>query len=115
MKKDVARFVEIFFECQRVKVEHQHPIGLLQPKVVPEWKWHIINMEYIQVLPMYRNQNNSILVVVDRITKVTNFIPRNLIDGAPIITHKCVQEIFRIHGVSKKIISNMDARMTSRF
>ena len=29
-------------KCQQVKVEHQHPTGLLQPLPVPEWKWEVI-------------------------------------------------------------------------
>lgn len=31
MKKDVARFMAICLECQMVKGEYQHFIGLLQP------------------------------------------------------------------------------------
>jgi hypothetical protein len=31
MKKDVADFIARCMECQKVKVEHRHPMGLLQP------------------------------------------------------------------------------------
>ncbi|GMJ04418.1 hypothetical protein HRI_004111000 [Hibiscus trionum] len=31
LKKDVAEFVSKFMVCQRAKVEHQVPFGLLQP------------------------------------------------------------------------------------
>lgn len=64
---------------------------------------------------MTRSRHNAILVVVDRLTKVAHFIFGNLTDGASMIALKFVQEIFRLHGVSKKIISDWDARMTSRF
>lgn len=42
MKRDIADFVARCLECQRVKAEHHHPVGLLQPHLVPEWKWDII-------------------------------------------------------------------------
>ena len=39
MKKDVSEFVTKCFVCQRVKVEHQVLLELLQPIRIPEWKW----------------------------------------------------------------------------
>ena len=38
MKRDVSKFVTKCLVCQRVKVEHQVPSGLLQPIRIPEWK-----------------------------------------------------------------------------
>jgi hypothetical protein len=39
MKKEIAQYVALCDTCQRTKVEHQKPVGLLQPHPVPEWKW----------------------------------------------------------------------------
>ena len=64
---------------------------------------------------MIRRKQKAILVVVDRLTKVAHFILGNLTNGALEITHKFIKEIFRLHGVPKKIISDRDARITSRF
>ena len=33
--------------CQRVKGEHQRPVGLLQPMKIPEWKWEEVGMDFI--------------------------------------------------------------------
>ena len=38
MKKDMAEYISRCMKCQQVKVEHQHPAGLLQPLPVREWK-----------------------------------------------------------------------------
>ena len=35
MKYEVAEFLARCIECQQVKVEHQHPTGLLQPLQIP--------------------------------------------------------------------------------
>ena len=53
--------------------------------------------------------------MVDRLTKVVHFILVNLSDGAPEIAHKFIKEIFRLHGILKKIILDRDTRITSRF
>ncbi|WVZ63655.1 hypothetical protein U9M48_013269 [Paspalum notatum var. saurae] len=77
MKRVVAEYVAICDTCQRVKAEHQRPIGLLQPLKVPEWKWEEITMDFIVGLPCTQKGHNSIWVVVDRLTKVAHFIPVN--------------------------------------
>jgi hypothetical protein len=75
LKRDVATHVALCDVCQRVKAEHQRPVGLLQPLKVPEWKWEDISMDFIVGLPRTRDGNDSIWVIVDRLTKVAHFIP----------------------------------------
>ena len=77
MKHSVAEYVAICDTCQRVKAEHQRPAGLLRPLKIPEWKWEEITMDFIVGLPRTQLGNNSIWVVVDRLTKVAHFIPVN--------------------------------------
>jgi len=43
MKKDVAQFVSACLTCQKAKVEHQRPGGVLQSLEVPVWKWDNIS------------------------------------------------------------------------
>lgn len=74
MKRDVTDFVARCLECQRVKAEHQHPTGLLQSHNVPGWKWDIISIDFIVGLPLSVRCHDSIMVVVDRLTKVAHFI-----------------------------------------
>jgi hypothetical protein len=38
MKVDIVSYVERCPECQQVKVEHRHQIGLIQPHAIPESK-----------------------------------------------------------------------------
>jgi hypothetical protein len=39
IKKEVVDFIAKCLECQKVKVEHRHLAGLIQPLPIPEWKW----------------------------------------------------------------------------
>jgi hypothetical protein len=51
MKKDIAEYIAKCLECQRVKAEHMHPDGLLEPLPIPEWKWEVVTMDFIIGLP----------------------------------------------------------------
>lgn len=75
MKRDIEDYVARCLECQRVKEEHQHPVGLLQPHLVLEWKWNIISMDFIVGLLVTPRRHNGIMVTLDRITKVAHFSP----------------------------------------
>ena len=62
-------------KCQLVKTEHQHSAGLLQPLPIPEWKWEVISMDFITNLLKSKKQNDSIFVVIDKLSKEAHFIP----------------------------------------
>jgi hypothetical protein len=75
MKREIASFISKCDICQRVKAERQCPAGLLQPLQVPEWKWESVGMDFITRFPRSSRGNDSIWVIVDRLTKVAHFIP----------------------------------------
>jgi hypothetical protein len=75
LKRDVAAHVAICEVCQRVRVKHQRPVGLLYPLKIPEWKWEKNGMDFIAGLPRTSKGYDSIWVIVDRLTKVAHFIP----------------------------------------
>src|SRR3954470_11271057 len=75
MKRDVARFVSQCDVCKRVKAQHQHLAGILQPLEIPEWKWDHIEMEFVTGFPLSQKGNNVIFVVIDNLSKVAHFLP----------------------------------------
>ena len=71
MKNELVEYIAKCFECQQVKTEHQHPTRLLQPLSIPSWKWEIFSLDFITGLPRNQNLNDSIMVVVDKLSKVS--------------------------------------------
>src|ERR1700738_2585341 len=69
MKREIAEYVASCVTCQRVKVEHQRPVGLLKPLPIPEWKWEHIAMDFVTGLPRSQKGYDSIWVIVDQLTK----------------------------------------------
>ena len=98
-----------------MKADHHHPTGLLQPHDVPMSKWEIISMDFVVGLPLTSHRHNSILVIVDKLTKSAHFIPvRDTYDVID-VAHVFVREVIHLHEIPKKIISDRDSRFTSRF
>ena len=75
VKKDVGEYVSRCYVCQQVKAEHQRLFGLLQPLEIPTWKWEYISMDFVDGLSRSKRGNESIWVIVDRLTKSAYFIP----------------------------------------
>ncbi|KAL5733264.1 hypothetical protein ACOSQ2_032956 [Xanthoceras sorbifolium] len=115
LKRDVIEFVNRCMTCQRVKAEHQVPSGLLQPISIPEWKWDRITMDFVTGLPLTRSKQDSIWVIVDRLTKSAHFLPVRTDYSLDRLAELYIREIVRLHGIPASIISDRDPRFTSRF
>lgn len=70
-------------------------------------------MDFIVDLPKTRFHHDSILLVVDRLTKVVHSIPGNTTDDALVIANKFAHEIFILHGFLEAIILDRDSKFTS--
>jgi hypothetical protein len=58
-----------------VKAEYRHPMSLLQPLLIPEKKWEVITIDFITKFPRTTRKHDSIMVVVDKLTKANHFVP----------------------------------------
>jgi hypothetical protein len=115
MKKEIAHYVAWCDTCQRTKAEHQKPAGLLQPLLVPEWKWEEIGMDFVTELPRMQKGNNSIWVIIDRLTKVAHFILVKTTFGGATLARIYLKEIVRLHGIPRTIVSDRGTQFTSKF
>ncbi|GJU38895.1 putative reverse transcriptase domain-containing protein [Tanacetum coccineum] len=73
MKADIATYVSKCLTCLRVKAEHQKPSGLLVQPAIPQWKWENITMDFVTKLPRTQSGNDTIWVIVDRLTKSAHY------------------------------------------
>ena len=72
-------------------------------------------MDFITGFPWTKSQHGSIMVVVDKLTKVSHFILVKSTFSVRHVAHVFIRDMVRLHGVSKNIISSRDAKFNSRF
>jgi hypothetical protein len=72
-------------------------------------------MDFIVGLPRTRDSYDSIWVIVDRLTKVTHFIPVKTTYSGAQLAELYMSRIVCLHGVSKNIVSDRGTQFTSRF
>ena len=63
-------------------------------------------MDFIMGLPKSKKHNDSIFVVVNKLSKVAHFIPLMSTYKAVHIADIFLKEIFWLHGIPKVLISN---------
>ena len=90
MKKEIARYGANCLVCQQVKAEHQRTTGLLQPLPILKWKCEHITMDFVTALPRSQKGNNTVWVIVDRLTKLAYFIPFRLRQSTELLAEKYI-------------------------
>ena len=74
IRKDIDRYMDNYEVCKRTKPRKDKAFGLLNPLPIPNGVWKCITLDYITRLPETQGYN-AILVVVDRLSKMTDYIP----------------------------------------
>ena len=115
MKREVADYVARCVTCQLVKAEHQRPGGTLQPLSISEWKWEHISMDFVTGLPCSSRKNDTVWVIVDRLTKLAHFLAIRVNLPLRRLAELYVSDIVRLHGVPIFIVSDRDTRFTLRY
>jgi len=103
--KEVKRYVEGYNTCQCNKNRTEQPAGKLMLNSVPEKPWVHILADFITKLPLAQGYN-SILVVVDRLTKMVYFIPTIEKTSAEGLARLFRDNVWKLHGLPKSIISD---------
>ena len=114
MKQEVVRYIQECDICQRFKSEHVSSPGLLQPLPVPRMAWTHITMDFIESLPPSQGYDTVVVVIV-RLSKVGHFLALHHPFIAKQVAQLFLDNIFKLHGLPKFIITDRDRIFTSAF
>ncbi|GJW45930.1 putative reverse transcriptase domain-containing protein [Tanacetum coccineum] len=103
------------FDVFKVKAEHQKLYGLLVQPEIPQWKWDNITMDFLTNLLKTQSGNDTIWVIVDRLTKSAHFLPMRENDHMDKLARLYLKEVVTRHGIPVSIIYDRDPRFTSNF
>ncbi|GJX70053.1 putative reverse transcriptase domain-containing protein [Tanacetum coccineum] len=115
IKAEIATYVSKCLTCAKVKVEYQKLSSLLVQPEIPQWKWENITMDFVSKLPKTVTDQDTIWVIVDRLTKSTHFLSMREDDILEKLTRQYLKEVVSRHEVPVLIISDRDGRFTSHF
>ena len=114
MRDSIKNFVKECSICKEHKVEQLTPAGLLQPLPIPDRIWEDISLDFIEGLPSSQGKT-TIFIVVDRLSKYAHFIPIAHPYTVVSIALVFFDNIFKLHGMPKTIVSDRDSTFTSAF
>ena len=106
IRANVTIYVQTCEECQRNKASNQRPAGSLQPLKVPGQRWERISMDLVTHLPKTRAGYDSLLVIVDYVTKMMILRPTHSIAIAVVNARIFMDAVVREHGLPRVIVSN---------
>jgi len=108
----VNKYVEGCDTCQRYKPA-RHPRAILQPHDVPNGPWQTIGVDLITGLPQV-GKYDAIVVYIDHYSKQVHAIPTTSGIDAEGIADIHYREIFRLHGIPNKIVSDRGPQFAAR-
>jgi hypothetical protein len=114
MKNQIKKFVQECVVCQRAKPDRSRYPGLLAPLPVPDQFWQMVTMDFIDGLPR-SGRFNSILVVVDKMSRYAHFIGLSHPYTASTVAAAYMENVHKLHGLPESIVSDRDSIFTSKF
>src|SRR6266481_6257450 len=100
--------------CSCAKPVHHRPYGLLKQLPIPERPWNSISMDFIEKLPE-SSSYTSILVIIDRLSKQSLFIPTYDTITSQQLAQLFVLHVFSKHGVPSHVTSDCGSEFVSHF
>ena len=103
--RDVGRYVEECYMCQRMKNRTKTLVEKLKLSKVPERPWMHLTVDFITKLPLVTGKD-AILVVCDRLSKMTHFIAtteKTLVEGLAKLFR---DNIWKLYGLPGNVVSD---------
>jgi len=114
IKTDIKKYVQGYFKCQQNKIQHMKKAGELHSLKTPEGPWKEISINIIGPL-LKSNRKDAIVVIVDQFTKMIRLKATTTNVSSEEIAKIYQDEIWKLHGVPRAILSNRGPQFASRF
>ncbi|OWZ16607.1 Retrotransposable element [Phytophthora megakarya] len=113
LHKQVREYIATCESSQRNKRGTGIPPGHLHPLEIPTGRWASIGVDFVTSLPLIERKHDTILVIVDRLTRKVHFIPTVSTITAQGLANLFVEQYVKYHGLPVDIVSDRDSKFTS--
>ncbi len=117
--QDVEAYVKGCDICLTSKAVCHKPHGDLESLPVPTHRWKDLLMDFVIGLPISADWKsdsyNSILVIVNRLTKMVYYKPVKVKIDVPGLAKVIINVVVHHHGVSESIVTDRSSLFTSKF
>ena len=114
MLKKVQDIIKRCSTCQLAKC-HAVPHGLYTPLPTPQGPWLDVSIDFVLGLPQTQHNKDSIMVVVDRFSKMEHFIRCHKSDDTSLVAELYFKEVVSLHNIPLSIVSDHDTKSLSHF
>ena len=120
LRKTVTDYVNNYDICARAKHSRHKPYRKLQTPTLPEQAWSLIALDFIIKLPTSKEPltgttYDSILVIIDTLTKYTYLESYKEASTAEDLAYIFNKIVIARHGIPDKIVLDRDKLFTSQF
>ena len=119
LRHDVKVYIRGCDVCLASKAVRHELYGNLQQLPVPTDCWKDLSMNFVIGLPQSTdwrgNSYDSILIIVNWLTKMVHYEPVQITITAPALAEVILNIVVRHHGLPNSIVSNRSSVFTSKF
>lgn len=115
MYEAVTKYCLQCHTCQNSKISQSLPGRVLQSHDIRDTCWATVTKDFVNELPRDNDDHDAVFVVMDKLSKRTVFIPLSKTADAATVAHLLRSHVFCRHGTPRKIISDRDPILRSKF
>ena len=120
MRKKVQSYVNKCDLCHKIKSARHRPYREMRTALTPSQPWASVVMNFIVKLsplkePLTEVTYDSILIIVNQLTKKVRFLPYKEASDIKELTYTFLRNVTALQGLPDKIISDRDKLFTLRF
>jgi len=120
LRDQITEYIVRCNSCHRNKIQRNKRYDKVTQLNTPNAPWKSVTMNFIMKLSTSKNSAwgvkfDSILTIVDRLTKYTMFISFKKTTTASVLMYTILQELINNHELSKEFITDRDKLFTSKF